>query len=101
MQVEKANKICQQLETIQKLDFTKEDDSKLHPIKKIYKQILKDILKSPEENVAEICQLIKDNKLLNIKKFYVTVYRMLKSEQLTKEGVEQIVKTIKEHYQID
>lgn len=101
MQNEKASKICSQLELIKKLDFTKKNDSKLHPIKKIHKQILKDILNSPEENVAEICQLIRNEGLKNINGFQVSIYRMFQTRQLTKEGIEQIIKTIKEHYQID
>jgi hypothetical protein len=101
MENEKVNKICQQLDLIKKLNFPKKDGSQIGSVKKIWQKIIKDSLQSPEKNVIEICQLIKKGQLKNIKNFHLSIYRLLQTEQLTKEGVEQIIKTIKDYYQIN
>ncbi len=101
MKAEKANNICQQLELIGNFDFIEQDGSKIHPLVKFYREIFLSTLKPPDETAEELCQYIKDNRLEKVKGFAFSVYRMLQTKQINKQGLEKIIKTFKKHYQID
>jgi IS30 family transposase len=99
MRNEEIQKIYSQLQGLKSIDLTRK--KKLNPIREQLRQIILETLPPPEKAAQKICQKIIDDQLDITQGFVVSIYRMLKTEQLNKEGLEQIIATIKSNYQLN
>ena len=70
-----------------------------------HKQLLRAFVLShfdkPHQVAADICQYIEDGKMPNTPGFIYSIRRMLQIGNLNKEGLVQIIETIKNKYQIE
>jgi len=99
---EEIQEIYSQLKELKSVDLAKTRII-FNPYKQQLQEILKESLSSPEEMAERICQEIIEGKekIEYIKGFVSSIRRMLQKEILNKKGLEQIIQTIKDKYQIE
>ena len=103
MVTEKILEIYTQLQKLNSLDPEKYiiDKKTLNPVKQAYIEIIEKSLKSSEQTTSAVCQYNSEDKLKNIHGFTNSIFRMLQTGRLNKQGLEKIIATFKKHYQLE
>ena len=103
MQKETIQKTYQQLQIISSLNSEKQRITKqcTYPELLFNKYALDPVLNTPDELAEAFSQLIKDNLLKHPEYFADMIVRLLRKKQLDQQGLEKIIETFKNHYQLD
>lgn len=99
MAKETVQEVYSQLKKLQSIDFSQKPEI-FNPYKKMFREIEKKIADPPEVAAEKICQFIKDDKLRSINGFASSILRMLQTDKLNNDGLQKIIETIKNHYQL-